>query len=132
MLKILVVEDDFISRTILQEHLNQYGITHIAVNGKEAVAAIEAAATAGTPYDLVCLDVMMPEMSGQEALQQIRELEESRGIFSSQGIKVMMTTALDDVKSVRTAFHNLCDAYLIKPIRKDKLALELRNLKLIA
>jgi two-component system, chemotaxis family, chemotaxis protein CheY len=131
MLKILIVEDDFISRMILQEHLNVYGKTHIAVNGKEAVAAVEAAVSGGAPYDLVCLDVMMPEMTGQEALRQIRDLEESRGIFSSHGVKIMMTTSLDDVKSVSAAFRSLCDAYLVKPIRKEKLALELRKLQLV-
>jgi two-component system chemotaxis response regulator CheY len=130
-LKILIVEDDFVSRTILQEYLNLYGTTHIAVNGKEAIAAVKAADAINAPYDLICLDVMMPEMSGQEALRAIREIEEAKGIFSSEGAKIMMTTALNDVKTVSVAFQGLCDAYLVKPIRKEKLLCELRNLKII-
>ncbi|MBK1694343.1 response regulator [Chromatium weissei] len=130
-MKILIVEDDFTSRVILQEHLNHYGVTHIAVNGKEAIAAVKAADAINAPYDLICLDVMMPEMNGQEALRCIREIEEAKGIFSSEGAKIMMTTALDDVRTVSVSFQGLCDAYLVKPIRKEKLISELRQLKLI-
>lgn len=132
MLKILIVEDDFISRTILQEYLNQYGITHIAVNGKEALLAVENAMTTGAAYDLICLDVLMPEMTGQEALLQIRHLEKTHAIHSANAVKIMMVSALNDVKTVSAAFQGFCDAYLIKPIRQEKLKETLRNLNLLA
>lgn len=131
MLKTLVVEDDFTSRLILQEILKPYGAVHIAVNGREAVQAVQAAMEAGDPYTLICLDVMMPELDGQAALRQIRALEEARGIFSTDGAKVIMTTALSDLKSISTAFKGLCDAYLIKPVDKAKLLEHLRALSLI-
>ena len=130
-MKTLIVEDDFTSRLLLQELLNSYGPSHIAVNGKEAVEAVRLALEAGEPYDLICLDIMMPEMDGQEALRQIREQEEARGILSSNGAKIVMTTALADLKSVSAAYHSLCDAYLTKPIQKAKLLQELHGLKLI-
>ena len=131
MKKILIVEDDFTSRLLLQELLKSYGPSHIAVNGKEAVEAVRLALEAGEPYNLICLDIMMPEMDGQEALRQIREQEEARGILPSKGAKIVMTTALADLKSVNAAYHSLCDAYLTKPIQKAKLLEELRQLKLI-
>lgn len=130
-MKILIVEDDFTSRQLLQGLLKSYGLSHIAVNGKEAVEAVRVALESGEPYDLICLDVMMPEMDGQEALRQIRGQEEARGILSSNGAKVVMTTALDDPKNVIAAYRNLCDAYLTKPIQKAKLLEELRKLRLI-
>jgi two-component system chemotaxis response regulator CheY len=89
------------------------------------------ALAAGEPYDLMCLDIMMPEMDGQEALKQIRKHEEIRGILPPDGVKVVMTTALDDIKNVLAAYHGLCDAYLTKPIRKEDLLNELHKLKLI-
>jgi PAS domain-containing protein len=49
-----------------------YGECHIAVNGREAVAAFQAALKSGQRYNLVCVDIMMPEMDGQTALKQIR------------------------------------------------------------
>jgi two-component system, chemotaxis family, chemotaxis protein CheY len=130
-MKTLIVEDDFTSRLLFQEFLKSYGQSHIAVNGREAIEAVCRALEAGEPYDLMCLDIMMPEMDGQEALKQIRKQEEIRGILPPDGVKVVMTTALDDIKNVLTAYHGLCDAYLTKPIRKEDLLNELRKLKLI-
>lgn len=131
-MKTLVVEDDLTSRLLLQEILKGYGPCHVAVNGKEAVEATGAALGAGEPYNLICLDIMMPEMDGQEALRRIRKQEEGKGILSSDGAKVIMTTLLDDLKSVSAAYSSLCDAYLVKPIEKAKLLEELRKLSLIS
>lgn len=130
-MKTLIVEDDFTSRLLLQELLKSYGPSHIAVNGKEAVEAVRVAMDANEAYDLICLDIMMPEMDGQEALRKIREQEEARGILSSHGAKIVMTTALGDLKNVKAAYMSLCDAYLTKPIQKAKLIEELRKLGLI-
>ncbi len=130
-MKTLIVEDDFTSRLVLQEFLKGYGPLHIAVNGKEAIEAVTKAFEAGEPYDFICLDIMMPEMDGQTALKEIRQIEESRGIISSKGSKIMMTTGLDDLKNVTSAFDNLCDSYLKKPVERTKLIKELEKLKLI-
>ncbi len=130
-MKTLIVEDDFTSRLLLQELLKGYGPSHVAVNGKEAVEAVRAALEANEPYDLICLDIMMPEMDGQEALREIRALEDARGITSSYGAKIIMTTALGDLKNVSAAYGSLCDAYLVKPIEKVKLREELNKLELV-
>ena len=130
-MKTLIAEDDFTSRLIMQEILKIYGPCHIAVNGKEAVEAVRLALEAGEPYTLICLDIMMPGMDGQEALRQIRAQEEARGILSSNGAKIVMTTALNDMKNVSSAYGSLCDVYLTKPIQKAMLLEELRKLKLI-
>ncbi len=131
-MKTLIAEDDFTNRLVLQELLKGFGPCHVAVNGKEAVEAAHAARDMQEPYDLICLDIMMPLMSGQEALRLIRDQEEAQGVLSTHGTKILMTTALDDVKNVRSAFYNLCDGYLPKPIQKYNLLEELRNLKLIS
>jgi two-component system, chemotaxis family, chemotaxis protein CheY len=130
-MKTLVVEDDFTSRLLLQELLKGYGEVHVAVNGKEAVATVENALAEGAPYSLICLDIMMPEMDGQQALTEIRKLEEQRGTISTEGMKIIMTTALDNIKSVSAAYEQLCDGYLVKPIDKTKLTAQLRELQLI-
>ena len=131
-MKTLIVEDDFTSRLIMQEILKQYGPAHVAVNGKEAVEAMGAALKDGKPYDLVCLDILMPEMDGKEALKQIRSQEEALGILSADvRVKIIMTTALDDIKNINASFWDLADAYLVKPIDKAKMLDELRKMKLI-
>ncbi len=131
-MRTLIVDDDFTSRFLMQELLVPYGVPHIAVNGREAVEATRAALTAGKSYDLICLDIMMPDMDGQAALKEIRRVEEKAGILSGDGAKVIMTTALHDGGNVRTAFREQCDGYLVKPIKKPKLLDTLRTFGLLA
>ncbi len=130
-MKTLIVEDDFTSRLLLQELLKKYGQSHIAVNGVEAVKVCSESIQKGELYDLICLDIMMPEMDGQEALKRIRDIEDKAGIPYKKRAKIMMTTALGDVKTVMGAFYELCDGYLVKPIMYEQLDTELKRLKLI-
>lgn len=128
----LVVEDEFTSRIILQDYLRRLGDCHVAVNGREAVEACNLALASGCPYDLICMDIHMPGMDGQEAVASIRRLEEAHGLRSSQGARIVMTTADRDVKSVFRAFHLLCDAYIFKPIDARQLQRHLKALGLPA
>ncbi|MBI5543217.1 MAG: response regulator [Deltaproteobacteria bacterium] len=130
-MKTLVAEDDFTGRLLLQTILSTYGECHVAVNGKEALQAFQSARDSGHPYDLVCLDIMMPDMDGQESLRRIREIEEAGDARGLNSVKVIMTTALRDKTNVMTAFRNLCDAYLVKPVDKALLLDHLRSLALI-
>ncbi len=130
-MRTLIVEDDFTSRILLQSFLSKYGECHIAVNGKEAVAAFREAQKCGRSYDLICMDIMMPEMDGQTAVREIRRMEEAGGTLSTNGAKIIMTTAVDDVKNVMQSFQALCDAYLFKPIDTQKLLGHIRELHLV-
>lgn len=131
-MKTLIVEDDFISRRILRELLNPYGEIEIAVDGEEAVTAFRMAHEAKAPYDLVCMDIMMPKMDGREALRQIRKMEKELEVPPNLEVKIIMTTALDDPKTVFDSFYqDGATAYLVKPISKQKLIRELRALGLI-
>ena len=130
-MKCLIVEDDFTSRTVLQKLLSKYAECHIAVNGKEAVKVFADSLNSSQPYQLICLDIMMPEMDGHQVLKQIRMLEQERGILSTQGVKIIMTTALNDIQNVKNAYYSLCDGYLIKPIIKVKLIEELQRIGIL-
>jgi len=130
-LRALLVEDDFTSRLLLQTFLARYGDCHIAVNGREAVEAYRLALERGRGYDLICMDIMMPEMDGREAVRQIRAMEEAQGILSTYGAKIIMTTALSDLKEVIRSFRELCDAYLVKPIDLGQLLAHMKSCKLV-
>ena len=76
---ILIAEDDQISRKILSLHLSSFGQVTVTENGGEAVEAVrESLENSRKGYDLICLDIMMPEMDGQEALRQIRALRKTQ------------------------------------------------------
>lgn len=131
-MKCLIVEDDFISRRIMKELLKGMFDCDIAVNGEEAVAAFRLSQEAKQPYDLICMDIMMPGMDGQEALRRIRDLEAEMGIPQQHEVKVIMITALDDPKTVIDSYYKGgATAYVVKPVSKQKLTHELRQLKLI-
>lgn len=121
-MKILIAEDDFVSRTLLQEMLQPYGTCHLAANGEEAVRAFASMLERHTPYNLICLDIMMPGMNGQEALKQIREMEQQRGIGGKDAVRIIMVSALDDPKNIMQALvRGPCDGYLTKPLDQGKM-----------
>ncbi|HAJ26480.1 MAG TPA: response regulator [Syntrophus sp. (in: bacteria)] len=127
-MKILIVEDDFTCRMMMQRLLEAHGKCDVVINGKEAVEAFIFGIVEGKPYDLILLDIMMPEMDGQEVVKEVRRIEEEEwGIIYPKGIKIIMTTALDDPKNVVTAFKSLCDAYLVKPVTEQSLIAAIRE-----
>lgn len=127
-MKTLIVEDDFLSRKLMLAYLTPLGECDAAANGSEAIDAFMLAIGAGEQYDLITLDIMMPEMSGQEVLMRIRWLEEEHGLVAT---KIIMTTALKDRSNVMDSFYNQCDGYLVKPIKANKLRGLLRELNLL-
>jgi two-component system chemotaxis response regulator CheY len=74
---------------------------------------------------------MMPRMDGQTAVREIREMEAVRGTHASAAVKIVMTTALDDMKTVFASFKELCDAYVVKPVDATQLLGHLRSFKLL-
>lgn len=130
-MRTLIVEDDFTARKLLQIYLREVGDCFVAVNGKEAVEAFAQGLTDDEPYDLICLDIMMPEMGGIEALKIIREIEEQHGINGLEKVKVIMTTASDQPGHIFSAFRSGCEAYIVKPVRKSKLFEEMQDLGLL-
>ncbi len=130
-LRILLVEDDFACRLLLQTFLSRYGECHVAINGKEAVEAFRTSLDKGGKYDLICMDIMMPELDGREAVTQIRDLEQVNGIQSTYGTKIFMTTSVGEIREVFRCFRELCDAYLLKPIDLGQLLSQMKLYQLI-
>jgi two-component system chemotaxis response regulator CheY len=130
-MKTLIVDDDCTARLLLQGILKEYGPTEIATNGNEAIETVRKALESSTPFDLICLDVMMPEVNGITVLKEIRNLEESQGIQLQEGARVMMITALSDPVTVLAAIKGQCDHFLVKPIDKTILMTELSKMALV-
>ncbi|WP_319582191.1 response regulator [uncultured Pseudodesulfovibrio sp.] len=129
-MRALIVEDEFLSRKVLRSFLMTLFEVDIVVNGREAVEAFKMGHDENRPYDLILMDIMMPEVDGIEALQKIRDLETTHNYRPR--VKVIMTTALDDPRTVIRTFHDgEASAYIVKPVAKDKLYAELEKLGLL-
>jgi two-component system chemotaxis response regulator CheY len=113
-MKALVVDDDVTSRLVLGDALSHFGRVDSCGDGTEAVEAGRLALNAGEPYDLICMDIMMPTMNGLEALQLIQQEEERLG--RQRTAKVIVITSSEDSSDMSQAFGRLCDAYIVKPI----------------
>ena len=120
-MKILIAEDDMTSRRFLSKVLSQYGNYEIVVDGMEALDAYLIAVKENEPYDLICLDVMMPKVDGIKVLKAIREFEIQKRIDPEKRVKIMMITALADKEFVENAFELGCEAYAAKPVDIEKL-----------
>ena len=130
-MKILLAEDDFVTRKFMTGFLSKYGECDVTVDGMEAVDTFLMALEDNEPYDLVCLDIMMPVMDGYQALAGIRNLEKERNIPPEKAAKVIMASALNDEKNVKVAFDLGCTVYSGKPIDQEKFGQVLKKLGLI-
>lgn len=130
-MRILLAEDDFVTRKFMMNFLSKYGDCDVTVDGMEAVDAFMMALEEDEPYDLVCLDIMMPVMDGYQALIGIRNLEKERNIPQDKVAKVIMATALNEEKNVKMAFDLGCTIYSGKPINQERFEQALKKLGLI-
>ena len=119
-LSILVAEDNEINALLIRSLLTKLG--HEAVictNGRETLESWIAAETAGARYDVVLMDVQMPELSGIEATRMIRTRESERGLSRT---KILALTANALVEDRYACFEAGMDGFLVKPLDRDKLA----------
>ncbi|OKY75176.1 MAG: hypothetical protein BM485_09360 [Desulfobulbaceae bacterium DB1] len=131
-MKILIAEDDVMTRVILQEMLSEVGTTHGVENGREAIDVFTRALHDKDPFDLVCLDIMMPELNGQDALVRIRKIEEDMGVIPEYQVKVIMITALSDPENIMKAHvEGRCEAYMTKPVKMNNLLDQIKKLGLV-
>ena len=130
-MNILIAEDELASRKFLSKFLSKYGEVDMVVDGMEALDAYLMAIKENCPYDLICLDIMMPKVDGVKVLKAIRDYEVKKGVLSEQRVKVIMTTALAETEYVKRAFDIGCEAYAAKPIDTNKMLEVMKKLGLI-
>jgi len=127
-MRILIVDDDHATRLCLVKVLTPAGEVDNACNGQEALEAFERALTEGRPYSLVCMDICMPGLDGQQALKGLRALEASHAVPAGKEVKVVMVSSCDDTGNVCEAyFHGQADGFVKKPLRMDDFRNELRK-----
>lgn len=120
-MKCLIVDDEGFSRELVATLLNDVAECEQAASGSEAVAKFTAALD-DVPFDLVLMDIVMPEMNGHEASKAIRTIEKEHGLDMGKRAKIVMLTALN---STQDAMESFCSAqsaaYIVKPVSKENL-----------
>jgi two-component system chemotaxis response regulator CheY len=122
--KTLVADDSDLQADILESTLNDLGIEDITKteNGALALEHFKEALQSATPYSLVFLDIVMPEMDGQEALRRMRALERDAGISKDGKTTIIMTTSLDSPKDmIEALIEGDCTDYIVKPVDEANL-----------
>lgn len=125
-LSILVAEDNEINALLMRSLLSRLGHhAVITINGEEALESWLAAKSAGTAYDLVLMDIQMPQLNGIETTKRIRELEAGQ---SGRRTPILALTANTLVEDRYACFESGMDGFLIKPLDREKLAEALAGL----
>ena len=139
-LRVLVAEDNAVNIMIATALLERWGV-HVtqALDGREAVAAVQRAAAGGQPFDAVLMDVQMPVMSGHEATRALRELEASGALQERQvagqppplhadrPLPIIALTAAALVTERQEALRAGMNDFLTKPVDADRLQEALRR-----
>ncbi len=117
MARFLVVDDSISVRQFFQGVLAGRGECDLAVDGIEGVRLAGRAIMDRQPYDVIFLDIMMPQVSGLTACRKIREMERAAGLPPERVSHVVIVSSLSDPATMLEAqFESGADAYLTKPV----------------
>lgn len=130
-LRCLVVDDDELGREMLAFSLADFAVCDCAGNGLEALQKYSASLTA-QPYDIIFLDIVMPEMDGHEAAKTIRRMEQEQGVTPDKGVNIIVMSSLSTPQDIVKSYISAQSAaHLVKPVKPEKLKKTLRQLGLI-
>lgn len=129
-MKSLVVDDELVSRKKMIKILALFGSCDSVKNGKAALSVVKTTMEKNQTYDLITLDVSMPDINGTKVLDKIREMESDKGILKENRTKVLMVTSHSDVTTVKACLGK-CDGYVVKPFDKPLMVEKMTKINLI-
>jgi two-component system chemotaxis response regulator CheY len=127
-MKILVVDDESVSRKVLRKALEGFGQCEEAESGHEATHAFKRAWDESSPFDLLMLDLSMPEMDGTEVIRHIRNLEKELQVPNPGVAKIVMVTSHSEEDTVLACLRAGCNDFIVKPFDRDVLFKKLAKL----
>jgi len=127
-MRVLIVDDELVGRMKMQKIMEHFGECESLENGSEAMTAFTNAWENWRPFNLITLDVAMPEMDGTEVAARIREIERAKNVSEENQAKILMVTGHSDKDTVITSIQAGCDDYIVKPFTKGVLIKKLRKL----
>ncbi len=130
-MRILVVDDDAPNRKLLKAMVAKLGECETAESGKDAITAFKKAWEEWNPFDLIFLDILMPEMDGSEVLAKFRELEKEKQLPDKLRVKIIMVSGVTEKEMVMACLRDGCDDFLVKPLEMQLLFSKIKNLGLL-
>jgi CheY-like chemotaxis protein len=127
-MRILVVDDDMVSRKKMEVILQEFGDCFLAESGQDAIRVFREASAKDVPFDLISLDISMPDIDGIEVLKQIRQLEKDLDLPPKRQARVMMVSSHADQDLVLGSVAAGCNNYIVKPFERAKVVEKLRTL----
>lgn len=132
MPRVLIVDDSRYQRYLIAQALGGMFTPDHAADGREALALFQTALANAAPYDLVVMDILMPELNGHAALAAIRDLEAAHGLPVADRVPAVMLSSLDDPSNMlRAQFESGAQAYVTKPFTPTTLREALISLGLL-
>jgi len=116
---VLIVDDSAMALLMTSHVLKKYGVTEIteATDGLKAIEVFGRALSEGHPFNLVFLDIVMPQLNGQDALKRMRALEAEAGVGAGDKAVIIMATSLHSTEDMIDAvIEGDCSDYLVKPV----------------
>ncbi|MBF0134799.1 MAG: response regulator [Magnetococcus sp. DMHC-1] len=131
-MKCLIVDDVLENRRLLHGILSPFALCDMATDGAEAIKFVETSLDEEKPYDLILLDIMMPNVDGLDALLKIRAMEREYGMTGPREAVIIMVTANDSpLAAIEAFFKGYCTDYLTKPITRQALLDKLHEYGLV-
>ncbi len=130
-MRTLVVDDEIVSKKKMQKIMEAFSDCETAETGMSAISMFKESLEKGDPFDLITLDIIMPDMDGLRALKKIRGVEKK--ILTKKGsgqdrVKIMMVTSHSNKSLVLRCARAGCNNYIVKPFTKDKIMEKLKEL----
>ncbi|GAB6095706.1 chemotaxis response regulator CheY [Desulfatiferula olefinivorans] len=127
-MRILVVDDDMVSRKKMEVILQEFGDCFLAESGRDAIRVFREASAKNIPFDLISLDISMPDINGIEVLKEIRQMETEGAVPPEGQARVMMVSSHADQDLVLGSVAAGCNNYIVKPFERAKVLEKLRAL----
>lgn len=125
MLKTLIIDDEIQGYACIKSML---GVCDIVESGLIGVEYAETALKIKSYYNLILLDVVIPDLDGIEVIRKIRDLEKSYNIKSSSEAKIVVVSSRRDEPTILEAFRNGATGWIDKPVATDLFLIKLKNL----
>ena len=114
-MRILIVDDEMVSRTKLELIMEYFGDCKAVDQGDDALAAFHEAHLDDDPFNLIMLDINLPDIDGIRVLSAIRNSEKHLNIEQARKAKILMTTSYRDKDRIVASVQSGCDDYIGKP-----------------